>query len=173
MPDTLEDERFKANPLVTQAPFIRFFAGIALRTEAGLNLGSLCLFDQQPRGFTQAQQDQLIDLIGLVMELLEAVLPIQDNTGDITGRIDPNEACEKSREQYRTLARNIPDSVVYMFDQDFRYILAEGSILSREQVGFSKEDLEGKTIWEVLPPDNAKELALVYQKALDGQETIF
>jgi hypothetical protein len=38
--DTKEDERFKNNPLVTQAPFLRFYAGAPLISPEGHKVGS-------------------------------------------------------------------------------------------------------------------------------------
>jgi GAF domain-containing protein len=40
--DTLEDARFKRNPLVTGDPLIRFYAGCPLVASNGMRLGSLC-----------------------------------------------------------------------------------------------------------------------------------
>lgn len=37
----VQDARFKANPLVTGAPYIRFYAGCPLVCSNGLRLGSL------------------------------------------------------------------------------------------------------------------------------------
>lgn len=37
----LQDARFKQNPLVTGAPFIRFYAGCPLVCSNGMRLGSL------------------------------------------------------------------------------------------------------------------------------------
>lgn len=157
VPDVLQDERFKDNPLVTAAPSIRFFAAVPLRT-GDVNLGTLALFDQEPRTITLEQQDELTELVALALEPLEASL---------------NDWLTRQREEhYRTLARNFPNSAVYMFDRDLRYTLAEGSLLSREQTGFAKEDLEGKTLWEALLPEYAVKLAPIYQKALLGQETV-
>lgn len=45
VPDLTQDERTKANTLVTAAPFIRFYAGAVLRTASGIPLGTICVID--------------------------------------------------------------------------------------------------------------------------------
>ena len=55
VPDTLEDERFASNQLVTESPHLRFYAGAPLVTSEGLALGTLCIFDRVPRSLDSSQ----------------------------------------------------------------------------------------------------------------------
>ena len=69
--DTLKDQRFMDNALVTGDLRIRFYAGIPLVNPEGLALGTLCVLDRQPRQLTAAQQKALLALSRQVMALLE------------------------------------------------------------------------------------------------------
>ncbi|MDB5078538.1 MAG: hypothetical protein JWP00_462, partial [Chloroflexi bacterium] len=93
-------------------------------------------------------------------------------SGDAAKHRSAEEGLKKSEKQYRTLARIIPNSIVYMFDRNLRFILAEGTILNSSKGVYSKQSLEGKTIWEVFPRDYAEHLELIYRKTLNGHETI-
>lgn len=50
VPNALEDERFRDNPLVTGELGIRFYAGAPLEVDGQL-VGTLCVIDQRPRTF--------------------------------------------------------------------------------------------------------------------------
>jgi len=71
IPDTLQDERFRNNPLVVSEPRIRFYAGAPLITEEGHALGTLCVIDQKPRDFRPDQKEALKALSRLVLSQLE------------------------------------------------------------------------------------------------------
>ena len=64
--DTLEDERFFDNPVVTGAPGIRAYAGEVIRSPDGAPLGTLCVLDVKPRHFSEIELDVLRDLAALV-----------------------------------------------------------------------------------------------------------
>ncbi|MEG4286548.1 PAS domain S-box protein [Microcoleus sp. A006_D1] len=78
---------------------------------------------------------------------------------------------EKSQEMYQTLIKNYPNGSVFLFDRDLRYILVDGKGLA--VVGLSKEHLEGKTLWEVSPPEDLQLLETKYRAALAGEENNF
>lgn len=71
VPDTLQDERFRNNPLVVSEPSIRFYAGAPLITEDGYALGTLCVVDRAPRQMTVEQKDALRALSRLVLAQME------------------------------------------------------------------------------------------------------
>lgn len=71
VPDANDDARFAGNPLVTGAPFVRFYAGSPLITPTGEALGALCVVDGTPRELSPAQVAALEALSRQVVALLE------------------------------------------------------------------------------------------------------
>ncbi len=78
----------------------------------------------------------------------------------------------ESEQRYRTLAQNIPNAAVFLFDRDHRYTLAEGPVL--QQMGFPRERFEGKNIRQFSLPDEWIEtFAPMQESALNGTSTTF
>ncbi len=71
VPDARLDDRFRANPLVTGDPHVRFYAGMPLQTEDGHSLGTLCVIDREPRKLSENQQLALEALGRLAVDQLE------------------------------------------------------------------------------------------------------
>lgn len=71
VPDATKDERFSGNPFVTDAPQIKFYAGIPLTTSEGYTLGTLCVLDTKTRELNDTQLLTLEILGKQVMKLIE------------------------------------------------------------------------------------------------------
>ena len=88
VPDSRIDERFYDNPLVTDNPFVIFYAGVPLVTPKGYALGTLCVIDNKPRKLDESQilslkalANQLVKLLELrisVIELNQSVLKLKE-----------------------------------------------------------------------------------------------
>jgi DNA-binding response OmpR family regulator len=66
VPDALLDPRFADNPLVTDGPRIRFYAGAPLTVPGGLCVGTLCVLDSRPRVISEREIGLLRDMASLV-----------------------------------------------------------------------------------------------------------
>ncbi len=78
IPNTLEDDRFADNPLVTGPLGVRFYAGFPIRVPSfdgsvpsfdgsePVTLGTLCIFDVKPRDLSDTQVDKLREYGSLV-----------------------------------------------------------------------------------------------------------
>jgi PAS domain S-box-containing protein len=127
----------------------------------GRMIGVICLEHIGPCRHWSLEEESfaasLADLIALSMEVNE--------------RRRANEALRDSEERYRTLAENFPHGTVILFDHDLRYIVANG--LGLKEIGLSREMMEGKTIWEVLPAETCEVLEPHYQAVLKGETRLF
>jgi len=84
VPDTLNDARFRDNPLVVGEPHIRFYAGAPLVTRDGDSLGTLCVLDHVSRTLTDDQRQALQAL----QRQAEAQLELRRNLAELGAAID-------------------------------------------------------------------------------------
>lgn len=106
VPDALADKRFAKNPLVTDDPKIRFYAGAPLVTAQGAALGTVCAIDRKPGKLKPEQIAALQALSREVMALLEirclaAELDqkVQTQTVELAGTIEKLRAEIDMRQQ--------------------------------------------------------------------------
>ena len=68
--DARTDKRFFDNPLVTNSPYVIFYAGIVLKSDEDLPLGTLCVIDNTPRKLSDKQIRALKTIAKQIMNLL-------------------------------------------------------------------------------------------------------
>ena len=76
IPNALEDERFRDNPLVLGEPYVRFYAGFPLQGPKGHNVGTLCLVDREPREIGDDDMAKMLELASMAereLNLIELV----------------------------------------------------------------------------------------------------
>ena len=73
IPDAAEDQRFHDNPLVVDKPYIRFYAGCPLKLKQGVNIGTLCLIDNQPRHMGEEDCQLLQDLAAIIEQEIKSL----------------------------------------------------------------------------------------------------
>lgn len=68
--NALKDPRFADNPLVTDEPFIRFYAGYPLFVRPDICIGTICLIGTLPRAF----KDDDLERLGLLASQAEELI---------------------------------------------------------------------------------------------------
>jgi len=68
--DATSDPRFAQNPMVVSEPFLRFYAGYPIEAPGGVRVGTLSVFDPQPRSFSDADAALLRGLALMVQNEL-------------------------------------------------------------------------------------------------------
>ncbi|GAX36797.1 PAS domain-containing protein [Nodularia sp. NIES-3585] len=91
---------------------------------------------------------------------------------DITQiKLQPTNAILAEREiLYRTLMQHIPNSAVYVFDHNLRYLVCEGVELA--VVGLEANSMVGKTVEEVFSGETCEIIKPLYSAALSGKTTV-
>ena len=157
--DSLLDERFADNPLVHQAPYIRFYAGAPLISPEGHRLGSICVLDTKPGQISEEQQDALKVLAGEIISHLEMR--------------------KKNREIQETLAKyeeiyNMFDSSAELhcvMDRETNIQMINRSV--EKLLGFTIEETIGHPIWHFLPEEEIYKLLPVIEKGLSNKVKTF
>ncbi len=84
VPDAALDARFADNPLVTDAPDIRFYAGVPIVMADGSRIGTLCVIDREPRQLNATQREIVSNLATAAAHALDgrrAVRDMQEDAG--------------------------------------------------------------------------------------------
>jgi PAS domain S-box-containing protein len=90
---------------------------------------------------------------------------------DISERKRVESELRKNEALYRTIVNSIPQSGIWVVDPDLRYLTVDGSVPA--QLGYERNDMEGRTIFECLTPEIAEIAELRFRLALAGHTDIY
>ncbi len=140
--DAWSDERFADNPLVTGQPMVRFYAGMPLRNDAGLVMGTLCAIDRVPRQLTPVQVEMLTMLAGQVVGQLE----LRHRNRML---IDRTHALETHRRFF-----DLTLDLFATFDRELR--IQECNPAWHKLLGWTAEELRSVLFLELVHPDDVE-----------------
>jgi len=75
---------------------------------------------------------------------------------------------QRSEELFRSIAVNIPKSLVIVMDKDHRYVIIEGDIM--EKLGYDRRDYEGKHPLETGPAERYESAKPLYDRMMAGEK---
>jgi two-component system cell cycle sensor histidine kinase/response regulator CckA len=188
VPDAAADPRFADNPLVTQEPHFRFYAGAPLVTAEGHALGALCVMDRAPRQLTPEQVEALKALGRRVVAQLELRRQSRELAGQQAKTTQMLSLAEKSGrallsvlEDEKLATANLRES-----EERFRQMIANGSDIialidqqgvirfqspSTERIlGHSPAGMVGRRIEDYIHPDDLPKVREAIQRVLKSQE---
>lgn len=108
VPDARLDDRFRDNPFVTgEIGNVRFYASTHLVTPDGVVIGTLCVFDDQPRVLGAEQAESLATLAEQVVDVLELDVRTRQLTRLVERLKETQDELERSNEQLAAFAGQV------------------------------------------------------------------
>lgn len=174
--DALVDERFSSNPLVTAAPHIRFYAGVALITSQGYALGTLCVIDSVPRelhlkqlGALQALSRQVMAQLELRKTLPELMQAKQESKQAEQERLQLLQREQAAYRQITQILESITDAFFALNDEwQFTYLNQQAERLLQRK----REELLGQCIWDEFPEAVGSLFYQEYHRAVTEQVSV-
>ncbi|OOV86678.1 ATP-binding protein [Oceanospirillum linum] len=147
IPDTLADEQFRDNPLVTGERSIRFYAGIPISISDGLHLGSFCILDTRPRTLSAREVLRLEQLARQAEELIRLhqqtlILAREKNEVGI------------SRARYRAIVDSAAAGIIRI---NHLGTILEVNPFAQQLLDYSEEELKGQNVKVIMPNPWARE----------------
>jgi len=136
--DASKDPRFKDKPYVTGEPYLRFYAGINIKSKDGYNIGSICVLGHQPKSISEKEISQLKTL-----------------AGEVELRLEVNQKNRELREKYdciKDLNKYLDNSADLMFKVDPKtFTITAFTSESEQNIGYDVGELDGKPLIALKP----------------------
>ncbi|HUF28301.1 MAG TPA: ATP-binding protein [Gemmatimonadaceae bacterium] len=145
VPDVAADESFAARAPAVGDPAVRFYAGAPIVTADGHALGTVCVFDHQPRSLTAEQTGALAAMARLVMselELRRLRSARRDDVGD--------DAARERGESFRRLASAANEGITIIIDDR----IVEANNAFGQLFGYEVAEVVGRTPLDFVAPES-------------------
>ncbi len=170
--DAQDDPRFADNPLVTQSPHIRFYAGAPLIMSGGEALGTLCVIDRRPRELTTGQRESLRVLSRQVVAQLESRRNLLALKRERADRAQTQARLDEREQFYAAMMAGASDGLCLIEPDkdDYRCRFANRALL--ELSGMTTEQIIGVPLRETLPAEEAEWFRALFDRAIETRTTV-
>jgi len=152
--DASKDARFKTNPLVTQDPHIRFYAGAPLSLPDNINIGTLCVIDKSPHKLSSMQRAVLEGLARIVVE----ALLLREN------------AINAVQDKATMLAAIVTHSDNAIISKTLDGIITSWNKGAESMFGYDEQEMIGQSIYMTFPVDRLAEESLCINKIKNNEQ---
>lgn len=135
------DQRFIDSPFVKGPPYIRFYAGMPIRSEDGFNVGTFCLIDSQPRQLSEADQRHLI----LLARQAEQLLYLHYRTIQLALQT------QQSTENHARYAAIIENAAAGILRIDGYGHVLQLNDSALQMLGYAREEVLGRNVKMLMP----------------------
>ena len=167
--DAALDDRFKASPLVTGEPHIRFYAGMPIVTADGQVLGTICVIDRVPRTLDAGQLEALRTLGRQVLSQIELREKREHESVLLQEREQSNEALVVSQKLYQSLVEAVPQCI---FRKDLQGRFTFVNQRCCKSFGLPEEQVIGRSDFDLFPEEMAKKYQRDDQRILETGEVL-
>lgn len=151
--DATQDTRFQNNPLVISDPYIRFYAGMPLTMPNGLNIGTLCVIDREPRSLNDEQKKMLAGLAQLTCKVL---LSREKNIYALHDKAE-------------VLAAIINSSNDAIISKTLDGIITSWNKAAEKIFGYKSKEMIGHHVGALYPDDKVHEEDILISKIINNQ----
>lgn len=166
--NTLTDPRFRENPLVTGSMGVRFYAGAPLILRPGIQIGTLCLKDTQPRSFSPRQIRELQDLANIVIAQLQHHEALNQISQDLTA-MQSAQARLREADNYQLLVEQVGGVGYWRYNLQTRKATWSAGMLKLVGCEIGKNEFSLDEVIQFLHPDDREGL-IARAEAIGNEE---
>lgn len=155
IPDATKDPRFDCNPLVTDEPHLRFYAGALMKTDAGVPIGTVCVLDYRPRDLDESQIRTMRLLARQAMTQFELRRTVVERDRALR-------AARETERRFRSMADDAP-AIIWVTDTDGRCVWLNRGWY--DYTGMTKWKSEGFGWLDAVHPDDREESGRIFLEA--------